>query len=289
MALLLDSAASFSRAGWSSRDLERRGVVPSRAGTRTARGAASMSWSLGDRSAARAMATRALDVAVGIDDRLEQHALHNLLGVLEIGAEDLDEAERQLTQAIATADAEGRRDLVMTATTNLSIVYLSSPRLDEARAALHEVLAYRTTQGHTEGIGFARLNLGEVEFAAGHLDDAEAHFSGAAEIFRAVGFRGAVGQRPAGSGRSGGTDRPPPERRSPTGDGGGAPRRFSAGGPTGQPWRSRPSRPLGRRSATTPSSGCFGRAPRRRSRAAAGRRLARDDATTGRSGGQAAV
>ena len=77
----------------------------------------------------------------------------------------------------------------MTATTNLSIVYLSSERLDEARESLHQVLAFRTTQGHTEGIGFARLNLGEVEFAMGHLDDAEAQFAGAADVFRSIGFR----------------------------------------------------------------------------------------------------
>ena len=65
--------------------VERRGVVPTRAGIRTARGAASILWSLGDNAAAREMATRALAVAEAVDDSLEQHASHNLLGVLRSG------------------------------------------------------------------------------------------------------------------------------------------------------------------------------------------------------------
>lgn len=168
----------------------RRGLVPTRAGVRTARAAASLAWSTGETEAAITLATQALEVAVQIDDSLEQATGHNLLGVIANNLGDFETAVRHLTSAIEIIDAEGLMNIA--SKLNLGGAYFVAGRLDEAGRLLSEVLDERTKEGDTEGVGYARINLGQTEFRAGNLEAAEAHFAGALEAFRTIGFTARV-------------------------------------------------------------------------------------------------
>jgi non-specific serine/threonine protein kinase len=169
--------------------LSRRGLVPIRAGIRTARAAASFAWSLGDYERSSELGHAALDAAREVGDLLEQSAAHNLFGVLANVQHEAATAETHLVEAIRLAELDGNVDAASMPRLNLGVAYLEAGRLDEAREEFQALLDYRRSEGLNEGLGLAHINLGEVEFAAGNLAAAEAHFSAAAEAFRAIGFK----------------------------------------------------------------------------------------------------
>ncbi|OGO59111.1 MAG: hypothetical protein A2V85_16960 [Chloroflexi bacterium RBG_16_72_14] len=169
--------------------LDRRGLVPTQAGIRTARAAASLAWSMGDTGGAEALAREALARAVGIGDVIEQLSAHNLLGVIVTNLGEYEAAEHHLGESIRLAESDGNLELANTARLNLGVTYLEAGRIDDARAQFQAVLDYRQPEGLSEGVGFAHLNLGETEYDAGDFAAAEAHFAAASEAFGAVGFK----------------------------------------------------------------------------------------------------
>jgi predicted ATPase/DNA-binding SARP family transcriptional activator len=173
--------------------LARRGMVATRAGIGTALAAAGLAWSTGDAHVADELATRALEMAERIDDRLEQLAAHFLLGIVaNTSFDDFEVAVRHLTSAIDIAEADGMISRSITAKMSLGSAYLDNGQVDEARRYHSEVLDYRRNEGSVEGVAFARLNLGETEFRAGNIEAAETHFAEALAGFRSVGFAARV-------------------------------------------------------------------------------------------------
>jgi predicted ATPase/DNA-binding SARP family transcriptional activator len=168
--------------------LDRRGIVPTQAGVRVARAAASLAWSMGDRDRARSLAEQALAAAEAIDDPFERHATNNLLGVISTTDGDVERAEHHHREAIRVAETHGLDGLAMTSMLNLGITYSEAGRIDDARERFHLVLERRLSEGRSEGVGFARINLGELEYLAGDLAAAEAHYLEAIECFKTVGF-----------------------------------------------------------------------------------------------------
>ena len=173
--------------------LQRRGLVLTEAGIRTARGAASLAWSTGDTARAEALAGNALAAAMEAGIVIEQVAAHNVLGVIATAQGDHRDGERHLLEAVRLAEGSGNLELAHTSQLNLGIAYQGAGRLDDARARFRAVLEYRAGEGLSEGVGFAQMNLGEVEYAAGNLDAAERHFLAAAEAFRTIGFKARLG------------------------------------------------------------------------------------------------
>lgn len=169
--------------------LDRRGIVPSPAGVRVARAAATLAWSLGETNRVGALASRALDTAQAIGDVTEQIWSLNLLGMLANGQGDFAAGERHRKTAIALGEANGDLTLANMARLNLGVTYMEAGRLDEARAELQAVLEYRRPEGLSEGVGYAHLNLGDTEYAAADLEAAERHFLAAAEAFDEVGAK----------------------------------------------------------------------------------------------------
>ena len=53
----------------------------------------------------------------------------------------------------------------------------------------NDVLEHHRAHDNLEGQAIAHLNLGMAAYRLGHADDAEPHFSAAAELFEAIGFR----------------------------------------------------------------------------------------------------
>jgi predicted ATPase/DNA-binding SARP family transcriptional activator len=168
--------------------IERRGLIPTHAGSRTALAAAQLAWSMGDNARARALAADALDLAVHVGDITEQLSAHILFGLLAMNIREFGTAEQHFFEAIRLAESDGNLGLAYTARLNLAISYRESGRLNEAREHFRAVLDY-CGEGLSEGVGFAHLNLGETEYAAGKLAMAEEHLVAAAEAFRAVGFK----------------------------------------------------------------------------------------------------
>jgi tetratricopeptide (TPR) repeat protein len=171
--------------------LERRGLIPTRDGIRTARAAASFAFSLGDYERSGELGHLALAAAEEVGDVLEQAGAHNLLGVLANSQHEAATAETHLVEAIRLAESDGNIDAASMPRLNLGVAYTEAGRLDEAREEFHALLAYHRAKGLglTEGVGLAHTNLGEVEYAAGNLAAAEEHFAAAAEAFRAIGFK----------------------------------------------------------------------------------------------------
>jgi predicted ATPase/DNA-binding SARP family transcriptional activator len=170
--------------------LERRGFVPTDAGSRTAVAAASLAWSMGDTSRATALATDALALAVQVDNALEQHSAHIVLGLLAMDGREFGTAEHHFVEAISLAESHGRTDFANIARLNLAISYRNAGRLDEARRRFHALLDfYEAHGGLAEGVGFTNVNLGDTEYAAGEFAIAEEHYLAAADAFRALGFR----------------------------------------------------------------------------------------------------
>jgi non-specific serine/threonine protein kinase len=171
--------------------LERRGLIRTQAGIRTARATASFAYGLGDYERTRELGHRALEAAVEIGDVLEQAGAHNLLGLIAISRHEAQTAETHLVEAIRLAESEGNVDAASMPRLNLGVAYFEAGRLDEARREFHALLEYHRSKGLglTEGVGLAHVNLGETEYAAGNLEAAEEHFAGAAEAFRSIGFK----------------------------------------------------------------------------------------------------
>ena len=172
--------------------LERRGLVPTHAGIRTARAAASLAWSMGDWDRAHTVATAALEVATRAGDDIERLSMHNTLGVIARSRGDLEEAERQMLQAIELAETLSNLELVNMYRMNLGTVYLDAGRLADARERFQGNLDYRRSEGLSQEVGLAHLNLGQVELQAGDMAAAEAHFRAAFESLAAVGFKARV-------------------------------------------------------------------------------------------------
>jgi tetratricopeptide (TPR) repeat protein len=168
--------------------LERRGLVETTAGVRTARGAASLAYSLGDVERASLLGDAVLEAAQRVGDPLELVHAHNLVGVVAQGRGEYDRSERHHLEGIRIAESIGAIALAGRSSANLGAAYLDTGRLDEARERFTAVLALRLPEGLSEGIGFAYLNLGEVELEAGDLGEAESHYRAAVEAFTAVGF-----------------------------------------------------------------------------------------------------
>jgi predicted ATPase/DNA-binding SARP family transcriptional activator len=169
--------------------LDRRGLVDTRTGIRTARAAANLAWSMGDKDRAERLAQDTLAATLRTGDVIEQVSTHNLLGHVARGRSELDAAEHHYSEAIRLAESLGNLELVNMYRMNLGTVDLDAGRLDEARDRFLAVLEYRRPEGLSRGVGFARLNLGDTELHAGDLAAAESNFVVAAEAFRAVGFK----------------------------------------------------------------------------------------------------
>ena len=62
---------------------------------------------------------------------------------------------------------------------------------DHLRAVVlwNDVLEHHRAHDNLEGQAIAHLNLGMAAYRLGHAEDAEPHFSAAAELFEAIGFR----------------------------------------------------------------------------------------------------
>ena len=172
--------------------LERRGLVPTHEGIRTARAAASLAWSMGDWDRAQTVATAAMGIATRAGDDIERLSIHNTLGVIARSRGDLDVAERQMLQAIELAESLGNLELVNMYRMNIGTVYLDAGRLAEARERFQGNLDYRRPEGLSQEVGLAHLNLGQVELQAGDMAAAEAHFRAAFESLAAVGFKARI-------------------------------------------------------------------------------------------------
>jgi predicted ATPase/DNA-binding SARP family transcriptional activator/Tfp pilus assembly protein PilF len=164
--------------------LERRGLLPTELGLRVARAAASLAWTMGDLEHALDLARTTLDVATRVGCAVEQASTNNLLATITLEAVGSEAAERHYHEAIRVAESIGRGDLVNIYRMNLGNAHLDAGRLDEARRLFTEALPY-------EG-ELANLNLGQVELQAGDLARAEQHFKAAADLLRAIGFKGRV-------------------------------------------------------------------------------------------------
>ncbi len=249
--------------------LERRGLVATTAGVRTARGAASLAFSVGDLERASTLSGEVLAAALQVGDPVEVVHAYNLAGAVANGREDFRAAERHYLEAIRIGEAIGQLGIAGRSVANLGESYLDQGRLAEARVRFEAVLAQRLPWGPSEGLGFAHLNLGEVELEAGDLEAAEAHYHAAATSFEAAGFRSRLANACQGLAAV--------EAR--TGRAASAARRLGIAatilgeiGSGGDAPRSRrpPSRPRGGTSATRRSSACSARGRERRRRAALG-------------------
>ncbi|MFO0762131.1 MAG: protein kinase [Byssovorax sp.] len=105
-------------------------------------------------------------------------------GLAELG--DYPAAERQIRDALASAEQMGLRGVVTFAKHNLSIVVARLGKLDEAEKLQEESLAEFERQGVLRSVGFARMYLALVHSLRGDLARAEREARAAVEALAKV-------------------------------------------------------------------------------------------------------
>ncbi len=169
--------------------LDRRGIVPTVDGIQSARGAASLAWSMGDTDRAWTLGEQVLAAAEALGDVVERLYARNLIGALATHRRAFEFAEAHLEEGYRLAETAGNLEFANLLLLNLGVNFLENGQYEEARQRFQAVLDYRSSEGQTEGVGFAHINLGEAALGAGDLAAAEVHFAAAADAFEVVGFK----------------------------------------------------------------------------------------------------
>jgi len=169
--------------------LERADEVPLALRADAYRGASGIAWSQGDAVRARELAERGLAAADSSGEGAISLACHTVLGLLARDEGDFGRARRHLEQSRELAKSLGREGDEVVAKMNLGSVAFEAGDHETAVVLWTDVLEHHRIQRNVEGEGIAHLNLGIAAYRLGRTDDSATHFSAAAALFEAIGFR----------------------------------------------------------------------------------------------------
>ena len=135
----------------------------------------------------RSMASRALALAKGADDRPALAQAHNMLGVLASRRGDLEEARSQLERSLALAEGLPEPTARIAALNNLAQVRAASGELDHAIGLTQQALELCHAQGDRHREAALHGNLADLLHAAGRGEEAMDQLKQAAAAFAEIG------------------------------------------------------------------------------------------------------
>lgn len=136
----------------------------------------------GDRSGARELAERSLQMAMEAHDDAQLSRAHNILGVV---ASDNDTALRSLDEALRLAGTDDQ--LRMAALNNRAHLLTKSGDLDGAETLVEEAIAIAKRTGHRHREAALRNHLADLHHLAGRQEEAERALTSAVGLFAEVG------------------------------------------------------------------------------------------------------
>ncbi len=165
-------------------------ATPTHARARALTEAAWLKHQQGDRKAAYAMASEALEIFRSLQDSKGQAEALYTLGGLAMRLGQYDESRRRLAECLVIQRSLGDRTSVSSTLSALGILAFDKGDDATSLAYLEEALAIRRELEDENAVSIFLSNLGTLLLRIGNYDKAEAHFSESLQLMEARGLGG---------------------------------------------------------------------------------------------------
>lgn len=149
-------------------------------------------WSLaahnrGHQEQAQELAGQALSLAEAVEDFSALAQVHNLLGILARGQDDLDRAQDHLQKSLELSEAMANPWMRVAALNNLALVHSQKDESSNAISQLKKALSLCVSLGDIHREAALHNNLADLYHASGRSEESMSHLKQAVTIYAEIG------------------------------------------------------------------------------------------------------